>query len=245
VSVEIRGLAGIPEVKPGDDLAAFIADAAPDLRDGDVVIVTHKVVAKSEGRLVDLSTIEPSPFARTYAAETGKDPRMVEVVLRESRRIVRMRQGILIVETPHGFVCANAAVDQSNVPGKDMVCLLPEDPDASAARIRASLRERRGVEVAVIITDTFGRPWRNGLVNVTIGLAGMDPFADYRGQTDPYGHLLVVSRMATADALAAAAELVMGKYDHIPVALVRGYAFQPAEETARALILDPEKDLFR
>jgi coenzyme F420-0:L-glutamate ligase/coenzyme F420-1:gamma-L-glutamate ligase len=169
-------------------------------------------------------------------------------VLRESKRIVRMRQGILIAETPHGFVCANAGVDASNVPGDGMVCLLPLDPDRSAADLRRELKERRGVDVAVVITDSFGRPWRNGIVNVAIGVAGMDPFADYRGQPDPYGYQLVASRMAVADAIASAAELVMGKVDQRPVALIRGYEYRPPAEGAasgRDLVMDPERDLFR
>ena len=243
--VEILAISGIPEVEPNADLAGLISDAAPDLRDGDILVVTHKVVAKAENRLVDLRTVEPSPLACNFAADAGKDPRQVEVVLRESRRIVRMRLGVLIAETQHGLVCANAGVDASNVPGADMVCLLPVDPDASAARLRAELKARRGVDVAVIISDSFGRAWRNGIVNVAIGLSGMDPFADYRGQNDPYGYLLVASRMAVADALAAAAELVMGKLDQVPVALIRGYAYQPSDMTARDLIMDPERDLFR
>jgi coenzyme F420-0:L-glutamate ligase/coenzyme F420-1:gamma-L-glutamate ligase len=243
--VSILPVEGIPEVESGADLAGLISDSAPDLRDGDVLIVTHKVVAKAEGRLVDLSTVTPSPLACNFATDAGKDPRHVEVVLRESRRIVRMRQGVLIAETQHGLVCANAGVDASNVPGEETVCLLPADPDASAARLRADLKARRGVDVALIISDSFGRPWRNGIVNVAIGLAGMDPFADYRGEHDPHGYLLVASRMAVADALAAAAELVMGKLDRVPVALIRGYAWQPAEMSARDLIMDPERDLFR
>jgi coenzyme F420-0:L-glutamate ligase/coenzyme F420-1:gamma-L-glutamate ligase len=251
-AMEIHGLDGIPEVRPGADLAGLILAAAErgrlGLRDGDVLAVTHKIVSKAEGRLVDLSGVEPSPLARTFAESAGKDPRQVEVVLRESSRIVRMRQGVLIAETRHGFVCANAGVDASNVPGEGVVCLLPNDPDRSAAELRRAMKERRGVDVAVVITDSFGRPWRNGIVNVAIGVAGMDPFADYRGQPDPYGYPLVASRMAVADAIASAAELVMGKLDHRPVALIRGYEYRPPAEgasTGRDLVMDPERDLFR
>jgi coenzyme F420-0:L-glutamate ligase / coenzyme F420-1:gamma-L-glutamate ligase len=250
--VTIHGLDGIPEVEPGADLAGLIADAAEasglGLRGGDILVVTHKVVAKAEGRLVDLRQIEPSPLAAHFAAEFAKDPRQVEVVLRETRRVVRMARGVLISETRHGFVCANAGVDASNVPGEGMVCLLPEDPDASARGLRAALAERRGVDVAVVISDTFGRPWRNGLVNVAIGAAGMDPFADYRGDVDPSGYTLIVTRMAVADELAAAAELVMNKTDMRPVALIRGYEYrppQPGAESGRDLVMDPERDLFR
>jgi coenzyme F420-0:L-glutamate ligase/coenzyme F420-1:gamma-L-glutamate ligase len=250
--VTIYGLDGIPEVEPGADLAALIADAADGsgvgLQDGDVLVVTHKVVAKAEGRLVDLREIEPSPLARQFATEWSKDARQVELVLREMRRVVRMARGVLITETRHGFVCANAGVDASNVPGQDVVCLLPEDPDQSADALRQTLAERRGVEVAVVVSDTFGRAWRTGHVNVAIGVAGMDPFTDYRGETDPYGYLLAVSRLAVADELAAAAELVMGKMDMRPVALVRGYQYRPpspGSATGRDILMDPEKDLFR
>jgi coenzyme F420-0:L-glutamate ligase/coenzyme F420-1:gamma-L-glutamate ligase len=250
--VTIHGLDGIPEVEPGADLAALIAEAAErgglGLRAGDVLVVTHKVVAKAEGRLVDLRQIEPSPLASHFAAEFAKDARQIEVVLRETRRVVRMARGILITETKHGFVCANAGVDASNVPGEGVVCLLPEDPDRSARRIREDLRRRAGVDVGVVVSDTFGRPWRNGLVNVAIGVAGMDPFADYRGEVDPSGYTLVVTRMAVADELAAAAELVMGKVNMRPVALIRGYQYRPSapgSESGRDMLMDPEKDLFR
>jgi coenzyme F420-0:L-glutamate ligase/coenzyme F420-1:gamma-L-glutamate ligase len=252
VSLAIHGLEGIPEVVPGADLAGLIADAAErsgvGLRDRDVLVVTHKVVAKAEGRLVDLNTIEPSAFAQQYADAWAKDARQLELVLRESKRIVRMARGILITETPHGFVCANAGIDASNVPGEDMVCLLPLDPDRSACQLRERLGERLGVDVAIVISDTFGRAWRNGHVNVAIGVAGMDPYADYRGETDPYGYLLRVTAIAVADHLAAAAELVMGKFDLHPVALIRGYQYREAHagsSTGRDMLMDPEKDLFR
>ena len=244
--LEVLAVEGIPEVRPGDDLADLIARAAgQDLRAGDVVVVTHKIVSKAEGRLVDLSTVEPSAFAKGFAARYGKDPRQIEVVLRESRRTVRMDRGIIISETQHGFVCANAGVDASNVPGEDVVCLLPVDPDTSAARLREALAARAGVELAVIISDSFGRAWREGIANVAIGVAGMQPLADYRGETDPHGFPLAASVLATADELAAAAELVMGKTAGIPVAVVRGYPYERAAGTGRALIIPPERDLFR
>jgi len=250
--VTIHGLDGIPEVVPGDDLAGFILEAADrgevGLRDGDVVVVTHKVVAKAEGRIVDLRSIEPSAVASQFASEWSKDARQVDLVLREARRIVRMTRGILIAETRHGFVCANAGVDASNVPGEGMVCLLPEDPDRSAQQLREEIARRRNVDVAVVVSDTFGRPWRLGLVNVAIGVAGMDPIADYRGETDPSGYTLAITRMAVADELAGAAELVMGKVDKRPVAIVRGYEYRPAREggsSGRDLLMDPAMDLFR
>lgn len=251
-AVTIYPLDGMPEVWVNADVARLIADAAElsgvGLKAGDVVVVTHKVVSKAEGRVVDLAEIQPSALAERFASSAGKDPRQVEVVLREAQRIVRMAKGVLIAETYHGFVCANAGVDASNVPGDGAVCLLPLDPDASARALREELRARSGADVAVIISDSFGRPWRNGIVNVAIGVAGMDPFADYRGENDPHGYPLVATRMAVADELAAAAELVMNKLDGRPVAIVRGYAYRPpgpGGESARDIVMDPDRDLFR
>jgi len=246
MSVEIIGVQGIGDIAPGDDLPAIIAQATADtpLHDGDVVVVTHKIVSKSEGQLIDLRTITPSAFAIEWATQWGKDARQVDVVLRESRRIVRMERGILISETRHGFICANAGVDASNVEG-EIVCLLPKDPDDSAARIRARLREHTGRDVAVIITDSFGRAWRNGIVNIAIGVAGMTPLSDYRGQTDPYGNDLRVTVLAIADEIASAAELVMGKVEKVPIAIIRGYEYDRTPGTAHDLIMDPTRDLFR
>lgn len=250
VSNEVRliGLSGIPEAEPGDDVGALIAQGIEHtglrLEPHDVIVVTHKLVSKAEGRLVDLASVTPSPFAETIARRYGKDPRHVEVVLQESVRIVRMDRGVLICETRHGFICANAGVDASNVP-PGWVSLLPLDPDASAARIRATLLARYGVEHAVIITDSFGRPWRNGIVNVAIGVAGMLPLIDYRGQADTFGNELRVTVMAVADELAAAAELVTGKTRRCPVVLVRGYTYLHGEGYARDLVMPAERDLFR
>jgi coenzyme F420-0:L-glutamate ligase/coenzyme F420-1:gamma-L-glutamate ligase len=244
--IEVLGVEGFPEVRPGDDLNRMISDAvARDLRTGDVLVATHKIVSKAEGRLVDLRTVEPSTLAKGYAARYAKDPRQTEVVLRESRRIVRMDRGIIISETHHGFVCANAGVDASNVPGDDTVCLLPVDPDASAARLRDVLAEDPGVEVAVVISDSFGRAWRHGITDVAIGVAGMDPVADYRGQRDPHGYPMEASVLAVADELAAAAELVMGKTEGIPLAIVRGYSYSPTSGSVRELLMPPERDMFR
>lgn len=250
-SAEVRVLAlpGIPEVKPGDDLPRLILSACErgetPLQERDVLVVTHKVVSKAEGRVVDLRSIEPSEFAHRHARQCGKDPRQVEVVLRETARIVRMDRGVIISQTHHGFVCANAGVDASNLPGEDSVCLLPEDPDRSARTLRERMRSATGVEVAVVITDSFGRPWRNGITNVAIGVAGLAPITDYRGQRDASGKWLNVTEMAVADELASAAELVMGKTDARPVAVVRGYDYEAAEGGARALVLPPERDMFR
>jgi coenzyme F420-0:L-glutamate ligase/coenzyme F420-1:gamma-L-glutamate ligase len=244
--LEVFGIGGFPEVVPGDDLAALISEAvAGDLQPADVLVVTHKIVSKAEGRLVDLRDVEPSALAKGYAARYGKDPRQTEVVFRESRRIVRMDRGIVISETHHGFVCANAGVDASNVPGEDTVCLLPVDPDASAARLRDAIAERLGVEVAVVVSDSFGRAWRHGITDVAIGVAGMNPVSDYRGQTDPHGYPMEASVLAVADELAAASELVMGKTEGIPLAVVRGYTYTPAPGTGKDLLMPPERDMFR
>jgi coenzyme F420-0:L-glutamate ligase / coenzyme F420-1:gamma-L-glutamate ligase len=247
--IRVYGLDGIPEIRAGDDLVEVIANAIRvsnlSLQEGDILVVTHKIVSKAEDRLVDLATVIPSEFAMSYAEHAGKDPRQVEIVLREARRIVRMDRGVMICETRHGFICANAGVDASNVPGDHIVCLLPVDPDASARQIRDGLAERFGVAPAVIISDSFGRAWRKGIVNVAVGIAGMSPFADYRGVTDAYGYDLRVSVMAVADELAATAELLAGKTDARPVALIRGYSYTPADATAAELVMEPERDLFR
>jgi coenzyme F420-0:L-glutamate ligase/coenzyme F420-1:gamma-L-glutamate ligase len=246
--IRIIGLTGLPEVREGDHLAALIIAAAergPGIEDGDVIVVTQKIVSKAEGRLVPLDSVTPSPGAEKLAAETEKDPRLVELILRESASIVRQRGPVLITETRHGFVCANAGIDASNVGRQGIVSLLPEDPDRSAAGIRDSVRSRTGNDVAVIISDTFGRPWREGHTNVAIGLAGMLPFVDYVGQVDPHGYELRVSTLAVADELAAAAELVMGKLDNVPAAIIRGYPYPRGEGSARELVREREKDLFR
>ncbi|CAN5544766.1 coenzyme F420-0:L-glutamate ligase [soil metagenome] len=249
---EIR-LLGLPqrrEVQPGDDLSSLIAasikDSGMELEHGDVLVVTHKVVSKTEGQLVELHTVEPSALAHHFAGQYGKDPRQVEVALRESERIVRMDRGVMISETRHGFVCANAGVDASNA-AEDVVCLLPLDPDASAARLRSDLEREFGVAPGVIISDSFGRPWRNGIVNIAVGVAGLAPLADYRGYTDPAGYELHVSVIAVADELASAAELVMNKLDRRPVVLIRGYV-PPTESpvgTGQDLVMDPRRDMFR
>jgi len=245
--LRVLPVCGIPEVQSGDDLAALISGATGNdfLEAGDVVVVTHKVVSKAEGRLVDLGTVEPSALAKDFAARYDKDPRQIEVVLRESRRIVRMDRGIIISETHHGFVCANAGVDASNVPGSNTVCLLPRDPDASACRLRDALASSVGTDLAVVVSDSFGRPWRQGIANVAIGVAGMDPLADYRGHKDAHGRLLEASILAVADELASAAELVMGKTADIPVAVVRNYPYKKGHGAGRDLLMEPERDLFR
>jgi coenzyme F420-0:L-glutamate ligase / coenzyme F420-1:gamma-L-glutamate ligase len=247
--LRIIGLPGIPIVTPGMDLAALIQQAATaaswPLQTGDILVVTQKVVSKAEGHLILLQDVTPSSLAKNFARQWGKDPRHVEVVLQQSRRIVRMERGVLITETHHGFICANAGVDQSNIEGEEVVAVLPPDPDASARAIRQALRERLGFDVAVIISDTFGRPWRNGLVNIAIGLSGIEAIKDYTGQLDAQGYELRVTALAIADELAAAAELVMNKLDNVPVAVIRGYEYPHGEGSLTQLIRAAERDLFR
>ncbi len=249
MNIQIIGVTNIPEIQPGDDLPALILAACEGagarLEQGDILVVTQKIVSKAEGRLVDLNDVQPSQFAIDYAKKWEKDPRQIEVVLRESVRIVRMDKGVLISETRHGFVCANAGVDASNVPGGHVVGLLPEDPDASADRIREAARKATGLDVPVIITDSFGRPWRYGIVNIAIGVSGLAPVKDYRGQNDPYGYQMSATIIAVADEIASAAELAMGKVEGCPVAIVRGYPYDSAEGRVRELIMDPTRDMFR
>ena len=250
--IEIIGVTGLPEIRSGDALSALIATACVDqgtpVAEGDILVVTQKIVSKAEGRLVRLSSVEPSDFACQFAEESGRDPRLIELVMRESYAIVRMAvdRGILITETKHGFVCANAGIDASNVPGEDFVSLLPENPDASARRIQKQLFSVASVsDVAVIISDTFGRAWRDGHVNFAIGVAGMSPLRDYRGTRDVFGHELRVTRIAIADELAAASELVMGKADNTPVAIIRGFPYTQHSGSYRPLIRNKTSDLFR
>jgi len=247
--IELVALDGVPEVVPGDDLAGLIADAAAtsgvELADADVLVITQKVVSKAEGRLVELASVEPSDLARAWAAQWGKDPRQVELVLRESAAIVRMAHGGLIISrTRHGLVCANAGVDVSNVGGGDVASLLPEDPDASAGRIRDALRTRTGTSPAVVISDSFGRPWRNGIVNVAVGSAGIEALLDLRGEPDASGRDMQATVIAVADELASAADLAGGKVEQRPVVVVRGYAWRPSEAGASVLVMEPERDLF-
>jgi coenzyme F420-0:L-glutamate ligase / coenzyme F420-1:gamma-L-glutamate ligase len=247
--LRIMGIPGIPTVMPGADLVELISQAATaaqlTFEDGDVLVVTQKIVSKAEGCLIALSDVTPTPFAEAYARQWDKDPRNVEVVLRQSRRIAKMDRGVIIAETHHGFICANAGVDQSNMEGSEVVAVLPPDPDASAQGIRQGFKTRLGLDLAVIISDTFGRPWRSGLVNVAIGLAGIEALRDYNGLRDSNGYELRVTALSIADELAAAAELVMNKLDQIPVALVRGYDYPRGEGNLSQLMRDPASDLFR
>ena len=252
--IQLIGVPGMPEVRPGEDLAALtlgaLAAAGEALRSGDIVVFTSKVVSKAEGRLVALEDVAPSALALEWASRHGKDPRHVEVVLREARRIVRMDRGVLIAETRHGFICANAGVDASNAGAADRLVLLPEDPDASAERLRVHLAAAAGADVAVIISDTFGRPWREGQTNIAIGASGLRAIRSYEDERDPETYPLRATAIAVADELAGAAELVMHKLARVPVAVVRGYAYQrpvldePAGGAA-ALVRPAHLDFFR
>lgn len=247
--IRLVPLGSIPEVEPGADIARLIVDAAAQqqvaLEDGCVVVVAQKIISKAENRIVDLAAVVPSERAASFAAEFGKDPRLIELALRESRRIVRMERGVLIVETRHGLICANGGVDASNVAGPDRATLLPEDPDRSAAALRERLKLLAGRGCAVIITDTFGRPWRDGLANVAIGAAGFRTIEDLRGQYDRQGRELHATVIAVADELAAAAGLLMKKTAGVPVVLIFGAELTCGDGHAADLIRPPERDLFR
>lgn len=249
VRFEILGLSGFPKVKPKDDLARLIAETGEKngvrLKSGDVVIVAQKVISKAEGCLVRLRDVRPSALAQDWARRKGTDPRLVEVVLRESKRIVRMSPRVLITETRHGFICANAGVDRSNISGRGWVSCLPKDPDGSANRLARNLQRLLKASVAVVITDSFGRPWRLGQTNVAIGASGFQPLLDLRGTQDAYGHTLRATVLAVADELAATAGLAMGKSGRVPVVIIRGYQYRAGNEGARAVIRPAADDLFR
>jgi coenzyme F420-0:L-glutamate ligase/coenzyme F420-1:gamma-L-glutamate ligase len=250
MTLSILPLTGMPMIHPGDDLAALLFAACErnglTCANGDILVVCQKVVSKAEGRLVDLRQVTPSGFALQLAAQTdGKDPRVIEVILRETKRIVRMDAGHLIVETGPGWVCANAGVDESNSGDPNIVVLLPTDPDGAARRIAAAAHARYGATIAVIVTDTFGRPWRQGLVDFALGVAGMPALLDLRGSADLDGRTLKHTVAAQADALAASAGLVMRKGDAIPAALIRGYPFTPGEGSGIELLREKQFDLFR
>ena len=240
--LELLPIAVEAEIAAGDDLAALLVSAAPPLRPGDVVVVSHKAVSKSEGRVADLREVMPSARAIELAGPDG-DPPQAEMVVSERPRIVRRRGSLLIAETHHGFICASAGIDRSNAPGADKVVLLPVDPDASAGALRAELEGRGGVPLAVVVADTMGRPLRNGIVGTAIGVSGLEPLRGYHGEADAAGYTLRTTQVAVADELAAAADLVLGKLERVPAALVRGYA-AGGEGTARELIREAERDLF-
>jgi coenzyme F420-0:L-glutamate ligase / coenzyme F420-1:gamma-L-glutamate ligase len=237
------------EVRPGDNLVEKLAAALKhqnlELKSGDILVVKHKIVSKAEGQIASLRKVKPSPAATAWARQSGADARVVELALAESKRVVRQKKGVLITQTRHGFVCANSGIDVSNVDGGKSAVLLPKDPDRSAQQLRSGLRKSYGVDVAVIISDSFGRPWREGLTEAAIGVAGMKPLIDYRGKRDEHGYRLHASAEAVADEVACAAGLVCGKLNRTPVSIVRGFAFQHAKGSARELIRPAKNDLFR
>jgi len=248
--VTIIGLKGLPIISVGHDLGKLIASVAKEngieIRDGDILVVSHTIVAKSEGCVVDMDDVSPSEFAKTISTQTGKDPRHVEVILRNTKSIVRMRDEILVCETPHGFVCANAGVDVSNVGGDTKLATLPPDPDESARNIRRGIAEQTGRDVAVIVSDTHGRPFRKGTINVAIGCSGINPLWDRRGEVDLYGRVLRSKITCVADELCSAAELVIGQSaESVPVAIIRGYRYQRGDNSAKEICRPPEEDLFR
>jgi coenzyme F420-0:L-glutamate ligase / coenzyme F420-1:gamma-L-glutamate ligase len=247
-SLQLYRIPGIPEIQQGEDLGKCISDSARragvSFENGDILVIAQKIVSKAEGAVVRLTKIRPSPEALAISARLKKDPRVVEVVLKESRRIVRSYP-VLIVETRHGFVCANGGVDHSNVPGDDAVTLLPRNPDQSAKKLATALRKRTGKRLAVIVSDTFGRPWRLGLTNVAIGAAGLPVLLDLRGTRDRHGKPLTATILAVADELAAAAGLLMGKSEGTPAVIIRGHRYKRASEPASRIIRPAAEDLFR
>jgi coenzyme F420-0:L-glutamate ligase / coenzyme F420-1:gamma-L-glutamate ligase len=253
-TVSIIPVRGIPEIRPGDDLIKYVTLAVKErgmsIRDGDILVFAQKIISKAEGRIVKLSDVKPSPFALTLSKEVSKDPRLVEVILGETKKIIKMDQrkpekGRLIVETRGGVISANAGVDASNVSGGDSVTLLPIDSDESAEKLASGFKREAGADIAVIITDTVGRPWREGLVDIAIGCSGMRPLRDLRGKEDSKGLVLAATVMAVADEIASAAGLVTEKTDAVPVVIVRGYEFDKGRGGAREIIRNPEDDLFR
>jgi coenzyme F420-0:L-glutamate ligase/coenzyme F420-1:gamma-L-glutamate ligase len=243
MTIEIIPVRLEAEIIAGDDLAGLLADGFPPLQDGDVVVVTHKAVSKAEGSVVDLATVTPSARAKDLAG-THSDARIVELILQESEEVLRQRGPLFVVVTRHGFVCANAGIDRSNAPRPDSVVLLPRDPDASAGALRAALESRTGRRLALIVADTMGRAWREGIVGTAIGAAGVTALREMAGEVDPNGYVLASTAIAVADELAAAADLVLGKLDRVPAALIRGYSALGDGGAAR-LIRDPALDLFR
>jgi len=247
---EIRAIPvlGIRDVFAGDSPADLIVDALAlgglRLQEGDIVVLKHKVVSKAEGRIVALNTIKPSAGARVFAQKSGLDPRVIELAMREAKRVVRKKH-VLITETPHGLVCANSGVDLSNVDGGNSAALLPVDPDASALRIQRQLKKRTGLHIPVVIADSFGRPWREGLAEVAIGVAGMEVTHDYRGKRDPYGYRMHATEEAVADELACVAGLVCGKDARVPACIIRGYRYRRRNGSARQMVRPADKDLFR
>lgn len=243
-AVTLLAIENLPEISPGDDLVRLLAASDPKLEQGDILVVTQKVVSKSEGRLVRLDTFEPSAQAREIAAKMDKDPALVELVLQESQELIRQERGVLVSRTHHGYVCANAGIDLSNVDGGHTACLLPVDPDGSARKLYEGLRNVLGFAVPVLISDSFGRPWRQGITNITLGSWGLEPLLDYRGQADASGLEMKATVTAVADSLSAATELVVGKSTGAGASIVRGYRYVPDENTGFLSTLRPWEQCF-
>ena len=253
-TISLIPIEGIPEINPGDDLVGIIIStlksSGVDIEEGDILVLAQKIISKAENRIVDLDKVQPSPYAHTLSKEVSKDPRLIEVILSETTKIIKMDQrkpekGRLIVETRGGVISANAGVDASNVSGGNMVTLLPIDSDKSADDLAKGFKDTLGMDLAIIITDTVGRPWRDGLVDIAIGCSGIKALKDYRGETDSKGFELNATVMAIADEIASAAGLLMEKADSVPLIIVRGYEFERSGNGAKELIRDPEDDLFR
>lgn len=248
--VQIIPITGLPVISEGDKLSKLVCEAAEQqktpIQNGDIIVITHVIVSRVEGNTVNLYTVKPSQFAETIAEKNNKDPALVEVVLREAESIIRMRSGNLITLTKHGFICANSGIDKSNVPGEKNVALLPKDSDKSARQIRLEIKKQTGKTVAIIISDTHGRPLRDGEINIAIGVAGLFPIRDRRGERDLFGYILKVKRTAVADELASAAELVIGQANEgVPVAIIRGYPYVKSEKaTVKDMLRPLEKELF-
>lgn len=249
-SFSVHSLPGLSIIKEGDNVGAQICDVSKksgfSLQNGDILVIAQTIISRAEGRTINLSTVTPSTQAIEIAKELNKRPELVEVILQASKRIVRAEQGHLIVETPHGYVCANAGVDSSNVPEQECVTLLPEDPDRSANEIRNTIKAQLGIDVAIIISDTHGRPFREGAINIAIGIAGFVPIKNYIGLTDLFGYELRTTKIAIADELASAAELLMGEADEgNAVIVIRGYSYEKGRGSATMLVREAERDLFR
>jgi coenzyme F420-0:L-glutamate ligase / coenzyme F420-1:gamma-L-glutamate ligase len=248
-SIQLIPIPVVHEIKASDDIADILIQSLrarrSPLQPGDILIIKHKIISKAEGQFVELATIEPSPESVEWGKQYDVDPRVIELALKESRAVIRRKNGVLITETHHGFLCANSGIDASNVDGGRHAVLLPKDPDHSAEKIRRSIKRLTGFTVAVIITDSFGRPWREGLTEFAIGVAGINPLRDDRGQRDPHGYKLKASVEAIADELACAAGLVCGKLNRTPACIVRGFPYQPAKGSVKALLRPAASDLFR
>ena len=243
-SVSLLPVENLPEIGPGDDLVGLLSNTQPQLQAGDILVVTQKVVSKAEGRVIRLASVEPSAKAQEIAQRMDKDPALVELILQESQELVRQERGVIVSRTHHGFVCANAGIDLSNVDGGESACLLPVDPDGSARKLYEGLRQKLGFSVPVLISDSFGRPWRQGITNITLGSWGLDPLLDYRGQNDAQGLEMKATVTAVADSLSAATELVVGKSTGAGATIIRGYCYVASDSIGFLSTLRPWEQCF-